>query len=189
MGIGTTTAEPTDAEVLARVAAGDVELFGVIIRRYVRSVTLLAEQLVRDRDDAEDVAEEAFVIVMEQAASFDPARASFKSWLYGIARSLARRENTLRRRRQRLWQRWRPESRVEPSPARATEARETLGRVAAIMDDLPEMQRRCFELHVVRGLDVAEVASMYEISESTVRQHIFRARQIIRKQLGALGEP
>jgi RNA polymerase sigma-70 factor, ECF subfamily len=189
LGTGATPRdEITDNEVMSRLAAGDTEILGVILRRYVRPVTLFAEQFVRDRDDAEDVAEETFLIVMRQCSMFDPARAAFPNWLYGIARRVARRQNTRSRRRLLLWERWRREPHVEASSERVAEARETLGRVARILDELPEMQRQCFELHVVRGLDVAVVAAMYEISESTVRQHVFRARRIIRSQLGSLGE-
>lgn len=189
LGAGATgPGEATDNEVMSRLAAGDTEILGVILRRYVRPVTLFAEQFVRDRDDAEDVAEETFLVVMRQCGTFDPARAAFPNWLYGIARRVARRHNTRRRRRLLLWERWHREPRVEVSSERVTEARETLGQVARILGELPEMQKQCFELHVVRGLDVAVVAAMYEISESTVRQHVFRARRIIRSQLGSLGE-
>lgn len=46
------------------------------------------------------------------------------------------------------------------------------------------MQRACFELVVVRGLGTDEVAAMHGIAESTVRQHVFRARTALRKLLG-----
>ncbi len=178
----------SDEAVMSMLAAGDTEIISVILRRYVRPVTLFAEQYTRDRDDAEDVAEETFLIVMQRCEEFDPARAGFPSWLYSIARRVARRRNDRRRRRLRLWARWGGEPRSEESPVGVSEARETLRQVARILNELPEMQKHCFELHVIRGLDVATVAAMYEIRESTVRQHVFRARRIIRKQLGSLGE-
>lgn len=178
--------DETDRAVLVRVAAGDVEIFGVIIRRYVRAVTLLAEQIVGDRDDAEDVAQEVLLIVLDQAAIFDASRSEFKTWLYAITRSVARRHNIRRQRRKLLWERWRPEQRTDPGPARQIEAREMLGRVARALQDLPPMQQQCFELHVVRGLEVGEVAAMHGISEATVRQHVFRARRVIREQLGIM---
>ncbi len=155
----------------------------MLIRRYVRPVTLFVEQIVGDRDDAEDVAEETFLVVMRQAGSVDPRRGEFRSWLYGIARSLARRHKIRRQRRMRLWERWGDRTRVDPGPARATEAREMLARVARIVDGLPLMQRQCFELHVVRGFDVEEVATMFDVNPATVRQHVFRARRVIRARL------
>jgi RNA polymerase sigma-70 factor, ECF subfamily len=177
-----------DYAILARVVAGDQDALGVLIRRYVRPVTLFAEQIVGDRDDAEDVAEETFLVVMRQAGSVDSRRGTFRSWLYGIARSLARRHRVRRQRRLRLWERWGDRRDVDPGPARATEAREMLGLVARIVDGLPLMQRQCFELHVVRGFDVEEVATMFDVSQATVRQHIFRARRVIRARLGPTEE-
>ena len=50
---------------------------------------------------------------------------------------------------------------------------------------LPPMQRACFELVTIRGLSTHEVAAMHGISESTVRQHVFRARASLRDHLGS----
>lgn len=182
------SSDSADYAILARIVAGDQDAVGVLIRRYVRPVTLFAEQIMGDRDDAEDVAEETFLIVMRQAASVDPRRGTFRSWLYGIARSLARRHRVRRQRRLRLWELWGDRPHTDPGPARATEARETLGRVARIVDGLPLMQRQCFELHVVRGFEVEEIAIMFDVSQATVRQHIFRARRVIRARLGPTEE-
>jgi RNA polymerase sigma factor (sigma-70 family) len=52
------------------------------------------------------------------------------------------------------------------------------------MEDLSPMQRACFELVAVRDLSIEEVAAMHGISESTVRQHVFRARVALRRALG-----
>lgn len=175
--------ESTDYELLVRIGAGDHGALGLLIRRYVRPITLFAEQVLGDRDDAEDVAAETFLVVMRQAGTFDASRGEVRNWLYAIARSIARRSNVRKRRRFTLWQTWGMQSGVDPGPIRATEAREMLGLVARIMDDLPRMQRQCFELHVVRGLDVEEVATMFDVSPATVRQHVFRARRVIRDRL------
>jgi RNA polymerase sigma-70 factor (ECF subfamily) len=177
-----------DYATLARVAAGDHDALGVLIRRYVRPVTLFAEQIVGDRDDAEDVAEETFLIVMRKAGSIDPQRMPFRNLLYGIARSLARSHRVRRQRRLRLLARWGDRMRADSGPAMATEARDMLGRVACIVDGLPLMQRQCFELNIVRGFDVEEVATMFGISTATVRQHIFRARRVIRARLRPMEE-
>ncbi len=169
--------------MLAGVAEGKAQAIEALIEQFVRPVTLFAEQIVGDRDDAEDIAEETFLIVIRQAGQFTAARGDFRNWLYAIARGVARRHNERKRRRKRLWERWGGAVRSDPGPAAATEARETLARVARILDELPEMQRQCFELHVVRGLDVEEVAAMFDVSASTVRQHVFRARKVIRARL------
>jgi RNA polymerase sigma factor (sigma-70 family) len=62
-------------------------------------------------------------------------------------------------------------------------ARLDAAAVGRAMEDLSTMQRACFELTAVRDLSVEQVAAMHGISESTVRQHVFRARAALRQAL------
>lgn len=55
--------------------------------------------------------------------------------------------------------------------------------VRRLMMELSPMQRACFELVTVRDLSPAEVGAMHDISEATVRQHVFRARRALRQAL------
>jgi RNA polymerase sigma factor (sigma-70 family) len=64
-------------------------------------------------------------------------------------------------------------------------ARVDADTVRRAMEALSPMQRACFELVTVRGLSTEEVAAMHAITESTVRQHVFRARGALRDALGA----
>ena len=54
----------TDAELLADSTRGDGSAFGVLVHRYIRSATLLATQLLGDQDDADDVVQDAFTLVL-----------------------------------------------------------------------------------------------------------------------------
>lgn len=175
--------ELSDAEVLASVAKGDFEQFDLLIRRHIRSVTLLADRLVGDRDEAEDIAEEAFLVVMRQAAMFDPAEGDLRRWLYGIVQNIARRHRIKENRRRTLWERWAPGRRSDPGPGERIEARDILDKVTKVLSNLPDMQRQCFQLNVIDGFSIAEVSHMYQISEATVRQHVFRARRALREWL------
>jgi RNA polymerase sigma-70 factor (ECF subfamily) len=69
-------------------------------------------------------------------------------------------------------------------PAGALDARLDGAAALRAMEDLSPMQRACLELVVLRGLSIQEVAAMHGISESTVRQHVFRARASLRTMLG-----
>ncbi|MGH7696034.1 MAG: RNA polymerase sigma factor [Gemmatimonadaceae bacterium] len=178
-----------DAELLAATARGegDGTAFGVLVRRYIRAATLLAVQLLGDADEAEDVVQDAFTVVHKNVRTYDPAR-PFAPWFFSIVRRLAanRRRRELRRARLlRLW-RWRTDSGAATPPADATAlARLDAEAAERVLKDLSPMQRACFELVAVRGLSIEDVAAMHGISESTVRQHVFRARAVLR---GALGE-
>jgi RNA polymerase sigma-70 factor (ECF subfamily) len=181
----------TDAELLDAASRGDDHAFAVVVRRYVRRGTLLAVQLTGNVDDAEDVVQEAFTVVHRSARTFD-ARRPFSPWFFAIVRRLATNRRLLDQRRSRLLQRWWRGSEVELSPPdveRASAARVDAEHARRAMEALSAMQRACFELVAVRGLGTDEVAAMHGIAESTVRQHVFRARAALRKSLGEAGDP
>ncbi|SRR6266540_3000294 len=175
----------TDAALLAATARGDDTAFGFLVRRYIRAATLLGVQFLGDRAEAEDIAQEAFIIVHKKASTFDADR-PFAPWLFAIVRRLAANKRSRDLRRVRLLRLWGWASRTEPAATRAEVALIAgLDGESAIraMRTLSAMQRACLELVVVRGLSIEEVAAMHGISESTVRQHLFRARVALRRIL------
>jgi RNA polymerase sigma-70 factor, ECF subfamily len=180
----------SDSDLLAAAQTDDAA-FAVLVRRYVRTVTLLAAQVIGDKDEAEDIAQDAFMIVFDRSSAFDATR-PFPPWLFGIVRRLAMKRRARSARRRRLLRLW---------SGRASEdldARQAERVLAARMDDaqsaghardalsaLSPMQRACFELVAVRAVPTSDVAAMHGISEATVRQHVFRARQALRRTLEA----
>ena len=176
----------SDAELLAATAHGDAVAFAVLVRRYIRAATLLSVQLLGDRDEAEDVVQDAFTVVHRNARAFDAER-PFPPWFFAIVRRLAanRRARELRRTRLLRWFRLGTLSEAASHEAEnAVFARLDAATVSRAVEDLSPMQKACFELVAVRGLSTEEVAAMHGISESTVRQHVFRARAALRAALG-----
>jgi RNA polymerase sigma-70 factor (ECF subfamily) len=175
----------TDAELLAATARGDGTAFAVLVRRYIRAATLLAAQLLGDRDDAEDIVQDAFAVVYKDARTFDADR-RFAPWFFAIVRRLAANRRSRDLRRAQLLRVWGWKTIAEPASPQADEALlASLDAAAArlAMEELSPMQRACFELVAVRDLSTEEVAAMHGISESTVRQHVFRARAALRSVL------
>lgn len=179
--------EPSsDADLLAASAHDDGAAFGVLVRRYIRAATLLATQLVGDADDAEDVVQDAFTIVHREANAFDASR-PFAPWLFGIVRRLASNRRARDARRVRLLRLWGRHPDTSSSARRGDEAivaRIDAEAAARALAGLPPMQRACFELVATRGISPSDVAAMHGIAESTVRQHVFRARAALRAALG-----
>jgi len=177
-----------DAVLLALAAQHDERAFAVLVRRHIRSAVLLAAQLLGDRDDAEDVVQDAFTIVHERAASFDAQR-PFPPWLFGIVRRLAQnvRARTARRARlMRLWGRgdaYEAERSTENALLEKFDAAVNADAARRVLGTLSSMQRACFELVALRDVAPEEVAAMHGIAESTVRQHVFRARKALRGAL------
>lgn len=177
--------QDTDAELLAETVRGNATAFARLVRRYIRAATLLAAQLLGDRDEAEDVVQDAFAVVYRQARTFDAER-PFAPWFFAIVRTLASNSRTRDARRARLRQAWARDPGAEAASRPVDDAVIALLDAAAAslaMEDLSPMQRACFELVAVRDLSIAEVAAMHGISESTVRQHVFRARAALRSVL------
>jgi len=172
----------SDAELLAATGRGDDAAFAVLVRRHIRVATLLAAQLLGDRDEAEDIVQDAFTVVHRNARTFDAER-PFAAWFFAIVRRLASNRRSRDVRRERLLRLWGKGTTAASASSPADDA--LLARLDAVaarraMEDLSPMQRACFELVAVRDLSIAEVAVMHGISESTVRQHVFRARAALR---------
>ncbi len=176
----------SDAALLAEAARGDGAAFGVLVRRYIRPATLLAAQLVGDRDDAEDVVQEAFTVVYRGARGFDPER-PFAPWFYAIVRRLAANRRAREARRARLLRLFRGRAH-QAAPDAALHAKLDVEAIRAAMTELAPMQRACFELVVLRDLAVETVAAMHGINEATVRQHVFRARVALRDSMKEAAE-
>lgn len=174
--------ERSDAELLGATVRGDDAAFAVLVRRHIRTATLLAAQLLGDRDDAEDVVQDAFTLVYARARQFD-ATHRFPPWLFGIVRRLAANRRARDARRARLLRLWGRGTFVRPvvgAPDDALHARLDAAAAAGALASLSPMQRACFELVALRDLSIEDVATMHGISESTVRQHVFRARAALR---------
>jgi RNA polymerase sigma-70 factor, ECF subfamily len=175
----------TDAVLLVATVRGDDAAFAVLVRRYIRSGTLLAAQFLGDRAAAEDIVQEALTVVWTNARRFDANR-PFAPWFFAIVRRLATNRRSRDLRRVRLMRLWGWATGREPASSRVeTVLVAGLDAAAAerAMKTLPPMQQACFELVAVRGLSTEEVATMHGITESTVRQHVFRARTTLRDML------
>ena len=174
-----------DAELLAAAARGDGAAFAVLVRRYIRAGTLLAAQLLGDRDDAEDVVQDAFTTVHRNAGAFHATR-PFGPWFFAIVRRLSANRRSRERRRAQLLRLFGKElaERTSANVESAVVARLDGAAALRALGDLSPMQRACIELVVLRGLSTEEVAVMPGISEATVRQHVFRARASLRGIIG-----
>src|SRR4029450_5634833 len=82
--------ELTDYELLRRAAEGERQAFELVYRRYQQGVYRFARAMTGRPDAAEDVTQEVFIALIKELPRYDPARAAFTTYLYGIARNLSR---------------------------------------------------------------------------------------------------
>jgi RNA polymerase sigma-70 factor (ECF subfamily) len=184
-----------DAGLVARVARGDEDALGQLYDRFGQAVYSLCLRVVRDRETAEELTQEAFVRLWRSAASFEPARGQVSTWLLRIAHNLAL--NELRRRQSRPvvapdtdWDVASAES-AETSgnsdPSLVADLHEQAEVVRRVLGQLPAPQRQAIELAFIGGLYQAEVAAALGAPLGTVKGRIRVGMQRLRELLVAAG--
>jgi RNA polymerase sigma-70 factor (ECF subfamily) len=174
--------DPSEARVIARVQDGDAEAYDTIVSKYLRRVVAIAFGIVRNAQDAEDLAQEAFVKAYQSIGRFRSGE-PFGPWIYRIVTNLSL--DVVRHRRK-----FRHEEITGSEPAGRRDDAELpamsnaiAGRIDAAIEGLPEMQRIVARLHLVEELEQAEIAAMMGISDGTVRSHLSHARAKLREKL------
>jgi RNA polymerase sigma-70 factor (ECF subfamily) len=181
--------EPSDEALCRRVAGKDEAAFDLLVERYQQRAYRLAWSILRDGEDARDLAQEAFVRLYQAAGSFD-GRAKFSTWFYRILVNLCLDH----RRKHRWWRRvFDPpaaeedrEDRLARLPGPSADPIESLDREEAMkrlwpaIEQLSPQQRGAVMLQL-EGLETAEIAQVLKCSEATVRVHLHRALSTLRK--------
>ncbi|MFH0777826.1 MAG: sigma-70 family RNA polymerase sigma factor [Candidatus Eisenbacteria bacterium] len=182
-----------DREVIQRIAAGEQEAFKGLVDLHAPSVLNICHRILRNQQDAEDVAQDVFVSVYRKAGTFR-GDSGLSTWLHRIAVNLSL--NQLRRRK---WDRYwgalslsdqkgemavraleAPEHRRPDSRLEEKERSEIL---ADVLNTLPERQRVALILHKFEGLSHREVADVLQVSLSSVESLIQRGKENLRKKL------
>ena len=187
-----TTSNRTEAEMIAAILAGETHLYHELIRPYERSVYLMALSYMKNEDDAEDVAQEAFVRAFCNLASFR-SEAKFSTWLVSIAlneaRSRLRRKSLVRM--DSLDTPPDEDQNVSPAllrdwreiPSEVVERREIRQLLQEAIKQLPDIYRQVFLLRDVEEMSVIETAETLNISVPSVKVRLHRARMMLQKQL------
>jgi RNA polymerase sigma-70 factor (ECF subfamily) len=173
-----------DVELVRRARRGDEGAFGSLVLRYQRAVYAVAFSVTGRHEDAEDAAQESFLVALERLDECrNPER--FAGWLMTIARNRSR--NLVRREALRETDDV-PEaaSSGNPNPEQDTEASELRGRLGEALAGLPEVQRQIVLLHDLEGWKHREIAERIGLPSGTVRSHLHFARKALREALGGL---
>ena len=81
---------PTDEELMAGLVAKDAEALDLLFGRYARLVFAISLRILNDRNEADDVVQEAFLSLYQKAALYDPSKGTAKGWIVQVAFSRAR---------------------------------------------------------------------------------------------------
>ena len=171
-----------DAEIMARVAAGDQGACRHLVDRHLGPVIGLAVRLLGDRAAAEDVAQEAFLRLWRQSRTWRPD-ARLGTWLYRVAYNLCMDQLRTRRR---LSPEGVPEL-ADPAdgPAQRHQRAQVALRVEGAIARLPERQRAAITLVHHQELSNIEAAAVMDVSIEAIESLLSRDRRALRRELAS----
>jgi len=179
-----------DEELVTLAQKGQREAFEKLMERYKQKAYRIAFDFTRDREEAKDLSQEAFLKAFTHLKSFD-LRAGFYTWFYRILVNVCL---DYRRRRGRIS--WEPlDEKAEKadgkdavagavrSPDQGAMTEELSRRIEKALADLPLKQRTAFILKNHQDLSIHDIAKVMQSAEGTVKVHIHRAVVALRQKL------
>ena len=185
--------EPGDELALVRAAkSGDISAFEQLVKRYDRNIFRLAQHITQNREDAEDVVQEAFLKAYTHLKGFQE-QSKFYTWLVRIAVN----ESLMKLRRRRADKTVSLDQDIEteedsiprevadwsPNPEQAYNQSELNQILSKTIGGLPSGFRTVFVLRDVEGLSTEETAEALQLSVPAVKSRLLRARLQLRERL------
>jgi len=186
----------SDLILVRRVQKGEQAAFDLLVRKYQHRVLALVGRFVRNPEEAEDVAQEAFVKAFRALGNFR-GDSAFYTWLYRIAVNTAKNHLVAQGRQVAIADVETEDAeqfasadglREYDTPEGLLLSKEIAQHIDAALTALPEDLRVAVTLREFEGLSYDEIAQVMECPVGTVRSRIFRAREAIAKVLAPLLE-
>jgi RNA polymerase sigma-70 factor (ECF subfamily) len=181
------TAEDLQAQLLRRVATGDLQAMSDFYDQSVQPLYSVALRILGDASEAEEVIQDVFVQVWEKAGTFDPLIGAAFHWVLSITRHRAIDRLRSRQRRSRLVEQIIETGAVETESASALENAALGGDEAAAvrtaLGSLPGDQRQAIEMAFFGGLTHAEIAEVLHQPLGTIKARIRRGLLRLRESL------
>ena len=172
-----------DEDLMLRVAGGNREAMGPLLRRYASPLLTFIRRMTGDWHRAEELFQEAFLAVWQNRGRYEYPR-PFRPWLFGIAANKCRAEFRKAPGVPEPLSDWLdPPAAREPSPVEAAISSETATLVAQAVATLPPKQRAVLVLRVWNGMEYAEIAQALDRTEATIRSQMFHALAGMRRYL------
>ena len=181
----------TEKELISRAQKGDQDAFGQLVLAHQNKVFTLCVHMMGSREEAEDMAQEAFLKAWRSLDSFH-GESSFATWMHRLTTNLCLDHLRKQTRRQNISVAVSLDDEeaafTEPAdpgsdPQRELEKRERQRAVEKALRGLPEHHRRALVMREVSGLSYQEIADALELDLGTVKSRIARAREALRKRL------
>jgi RNA polymerase sigma-70 factor (ECF subfamily) len=183
--VGLTGRDTLDDTLMRRVAEGNAIAFETLVRSHMRRALSVAQAIVGNESDADEIAQEAFMRVWLHAHRWDSGRARFTTWLHRIVVNLC-----LDRRRK---PQWLPIEVIGEMPGDVEPAPESIARderrqaVTAALARIPVRQRAAITLFYFEGLSGKEAAEVMDLKVTAFEQLLLRARRAVKAELASVG--
>lgn len=171
-------------EILRRAAQGDIEAFEQIYRTYAPFVFNVAMRMAEAREDAEEIAQEVFIIVHRKLNSF-MFRSSLKTWMYRITVNCTINFLNKRNRDHKGKVEFDEAFGYDSGPnevEKNIEAQDNSHKVQRLLDILNPEERACIVLRNIEGLSYQQIAQSLNVNLNTVRTRLKRAREKMLKR-------
>lgn len=189
----------SDEELVSCAQEGDQWAMDELIRRYRKKTYAMAFQMCSgDRHEAQDITQEIFLKAFRNIKTFR-GQSSFYTWFYRIAVNTCLDQRKRSRRWKRIFSFWNPVKRENERTERNLEEHadpdhhqnpldvlthsQLSIEIQTAMKKLPDHQRMALQLKLVQGMSIREIAQVMDLAEGTVKSHLFRATQFMRKAL------
>ncbi|MGB5327807.1 MAG: RNA polymerase sigma factor RpoE [Gammaproteobacteria bacterium] len=185
-----------DAELVKRVQAGDTGAFDLLVQKYQHKVINLVGRFVSDHAECQDIAQDAFIKAYRAINGFR-GDSQFYTWLYRIAANTAKNHLASRARKSLGYtvdvddaQHFEGESGLKEyaNPENLLLTDEIRQTIFTAIEKLPDDLKSAITLREIDGLSYEEIADVMDCPIGTVRSRIFRARDVIDKELRPLLE-
>jgi RNA polymerase sigma-70 factor (ECF subfamily) len=181
--------EVSDESLLLRIATGEREALAILFRRYARLVWSVANRIVRNEAEADDLVQDVFLLIQRKASAFDSSKGSARSLIIHITYQRA-----FTRRRYLNARHWQAPKEVEERAAKAAapdtffydesmEAHFGRDRLRKAWDEMSGDQRETLRLYFFEGYTLAEIAVRLGQGPGNVKHHYYRGLDKLRRHM------
>ncbi|MFO7957976.1 MAG: sigma-70 family RNA polymerase sigma factor [Candidatus Brocadiia bacterium] len=175
----------SDEDLMAKVAEGDMDAFGELVRRHQDSAWRIAYHYVGDRAEAEDLAQEAFLKILGAASAYRPT-ARFSTYLYRVIANLC--IDYHRKKRPDYPGKMRPQESHLDEPDEHLADEERSRAIQRAVDELPGRQRMATVLRYYEGMPLSQIAEAMDTTYKAVERLLARARKSLGPHLEDFSE-
>jgi len=194
-----------DVDLVARAQDGDQAAFEALVKQYQGKAYAIAYNMCSgDSEEAKELTQEAFLRAFRSLKNFR-GKSSFYTWFYRILINTCLDSRRRRSRWEGIFSFWRrdkhekassdeisaqyPDPKEHSNPMDALSNKQLAQEIRQALASLPEKQRVVFQLKVLHGMRIREIAKIMGSAEGTVKSHLFRATHFMRKALQEWAQP